>query len=92
MLFRSENGNLNRKKDDVAAIDTEINALNTKLSALRGEFCTLCFMNLMVEDSKTWFEIYEVAIKKKTVILVSHRKSTMNIADTVFEMKNGRIS
>ena len=32
------------------------------------------------------------ASKNKTVILVSHRKSTMNIADTVFEMKNGRIS
>ena len=32
------------------------------------------------------------ASKKKTVVLVSHRKSTMNIADTVFEMKNGRIS
>ena len=32
------------------------------------------------------------ASKKKTVILVSHRKSTMNIADPVFEMKNGRIS
>ena len=32
------------------------------------------------------------ASKKKTVVLVSHRKSTMNIADTVFEMKDGRIS
>ncbi len=32
------------------------------------------------------------ASEKKTVVLVSHRKSTMNIADTVFEMKNGRIS
>lgn len=32
------------------------------------------------------------ASKKKTIVLVSHRKSTMNIADTVFEMKNGRIS
>ena len=32
------------------------------------------------------------AAEKKTVVLVSHRKSTMNIADTVFEMKNGRIS
>lgn len=32
------------------------------------------------------------ASKKKTVVLVLHRKSTMNIADTVFEMKNGRIS
>lgn len=32
------------------------------------------------------------AIEKKTVVLVSHRKSTMNIVDTVFEMKDGRIS
>ena len=32
------------------------------------------------------------ATEKKTVVLVSHIKSTMNIADTVFEMKNGRIS
>ena len=32
------------------------------------------------------------AAEKKTVVLVSHRKSTMNIADTVFEMKDGRIS
>lgn len=32
------------------------------------------------------------AAEKKTVVLVSHRKSTMNIADIVFEMKNGRIS
>lgn len=29
---------------------------------------------------------------RKTVVLVSHRKSTMNIADTVYEMANGRIS
>ena len=32
------------------------------------------------------------ASEKKTVILVSHRKSTMNIVDTVFEMKDGKIS
>lgn len=32
------------------------------------------------------------AAEKKTVVLVSHRKSTMNIVDTVFEMKDGRIS
>ena len=32
------------------------------------------------------------ASEKKTVVLGSHRKSTMNIADTVFEMKDGRIS
>ena len=30
--------------------------------------------------------------KKKTIVLVSHRKSTMNIADAVYEMENGRIS
>ena len=28
----------------------------------------------------------------KTIIIVSHRKSTMNICDTVYEMKEGRIS
>ena len=29
---------------------------------------------------------------EKTVLLVSHRKSTMNLADVVFEMDNGRLS
>lgn len=32
------------------------------------------------------------ACEKKTVILVSHRKSTLNLADLVYEMDNGRIS
>ena len=30
--------------------------------------------------------------RKKTVVLVSHRVSTMNVADMVYEMENGRIS
>lgn len=30
--------------------------------------------------------------KKMTVILVSHRSSTMNVADVVYEMENGRLS
>ena len=30
--------------------------------------------------------------EKKTVVLVSHRISTMNVADVVYEMENGRIS
>ena len=30
--------------------------------------------------------------KQKTIVLVSHRASTMNIADTVYEMKDSRIS
>ena len=30
--------------------------------------------------------------QKKTVVLVSHRVSTMNVADVVYEMENGRIS
>ncbi len=29
---------------------------------------------------------------KKTVVLVSHRKSTMHVADVVYEMENGRLS
>ena len=32
------------------------------------------------------------ASDKKTVVLVSHRKSTMNVADIVYEMENGRVS
>lgn len=30
--------------------------------------------------------------EKKTVVLVSHRKSTMNVADIVYEMEKGRVS
>lgn len=30
--------------------------------------------------------------REKTVMLVSHRKSTMNLADKVYAMDNGRIS
>ena len=30
--------------------------------------------------------------REKTVVLVSHRQSTMKIADKVYEMENGRIS
>lgn len=30
--------------------------------------------------------------REKTVVLVSHRKSTMNVADVVYEMDNGRLS
>lgn len=32
------------------------------------------------------------ACEKKTVVLVSHRKSTMNLADVVYHMENGRLS
>ena len=32
------------------------------------------------------------SVRKKTVVLVSHRVSTMNVADVVYEMENGRIS
>lgn len=30
--------------------------------------------------------------KEKTVVIVSHRKSTMNIADRIYHMKSGRVS
>lgn len=30
--------------------------------------------------------------KERTVVLVSHRKSTMNVSDVVYEMENGRLS
>lgn len=32
------------------------------------------------------------SVRKKTVVLVSHRVSTMNVADVVYEMENGRTS
>mgnify|MGYP004577023469 CR=1 FL=1 len=32
------------------------------------------------------------SVQKKTVVLVSHRVSTMSVADTVYEVENGRIS
>ncbi|MGN1192906.1 MAG: amino acid ABC transporter ATP-binding/permease protein [Dorea sp.] len=32
------------------------------------------------------------SMKNQTVVLVSHRKSTMNLADILYEMDNGRIS
>lgn len=30
--------------------------------------------------------------ENRTVVLVSHRQSTMNVADEVYEMENGRVS
>ena len=30
--------------------------------------------------------------EEKTIVLVSHRVSTMNVANVVYEMENGRIS
>ena len=30
--------------------------------------------------------------EEKTVVLVSHRESTMQVADVIFKMKNGRLS
>ena len=32
------------------------------------------------------------ACRSRTIVLVSHRKSTMNVADEVYEMENGRVS
>ncbi|MGN0250300.1 MAG: ABC transporter ATP-binding protein, partial [Oliverpabstia sp.] len=34
----------------------------------------------------------EESCDKKTVVLVSHRKSTMSLAEVVYEMNQGRIS
>lgn len=32
------------------------------------------------------------ACRRKTVVIVSHRKSTLNVADVIYEMENGRVS
>ena len=36
-------------------------------------------------------QLYEDTTRR-TVVLVSHRVSTMNVADVVYEMENGRLS
>jgi len=53
-------------------IESLLNGYDTKLSELGDSLIIL----RSLEKSK----------KNKTIVLVSHRKSTMNIADTVIEM------
>lgn len=87
--------------------DTEVGELGDRLSGgekqrigIARAFLHDAPMILMDEPTSNLDSLNEAIIlkslkessKQKTIVLVSHRASTMNIAETVYEMKDGRIS
>ena len=67
--------------------DTEVGELGDTLSG--GDEPT---SNLDSLNEGIILKSLKESAEEKTIVLVSHRVSTMNVADVVYEMENGRIS
>ena len=75
-------------------------AASGSASAWRGHFCTMRPFLLLDEPTSNLDSLNEGIIlravraecKDRTVLLVSHRKSTMAAADVSFSVESGRVS
>lgn len=59
---------------------------------MRGRLSSLKYVDKDQLYEATILKSLKEATTRRTVVLVSHRVSTMNVADVVYEMENGRLS
>ena len=80
--------------------DTEVGELGDTLSGGEKQRIAIAHRLTTIEQTSNLDSLNEGIILKslkesaeeKTIVLVSHRVSTMNVANVVYEMENGRIS
>lgn len=60
---------------------------------MRGRLSSLKYVDKgQLYEEATILKSLKEDTTRRTVVLVSHRVSTMNVADVVYEMENGRLS